>query len=75
MSQFNKVQLAIDKVHTVPQRTLDCRPGLGGLTRFMGPIVPFPLFSVSIANTSDVQIGRQTGAKRTVKVAARHYLL
>ncbi len=33
MGQFSKV--AIDNVHTVPQRALDCRPGLGVLeTRF-----------------------------------------
>ncbi len=31
MGQFRKVLLAIDKVHTVPQRALDCGPGLGGL--------------------------------------------
>ncbi len=31
MGQFSKVLLAIDKVHTVPQRALDCRPGLGRL--------------------------------------------
>ncbi len=36
MVQFSKVILAIDNVHTVTQRTLDCRPGLGGLTRFVG---------------------------------------
>ncbi len=33
MGQFSKVLLAIDKVHSVPQRTLDCglmwvKPGL-----------------------------------------------
>ncbi len=31
MGQFSKVLLAIDKVHTVPQRALDWGPGLGGL--------------------------------------------
>ncbi len=36
MSQFSKVLLAIDKVHTVPQRATDCRPGLGGLFWFAG---------------------------------------
>ncbi len=29
MCQFSKVLLAIDKVHTVPQRALDCGSGLG----------------------------------------------
>ncbi len=29
MGQFSKVFLAIDNAHTVPQRALDCRPGLG----------------------------------------------
>ncbi len=29
MSQFSKVLMAIDKAHTVPQRVLDCGPGLG----------------------------------------------
>ncbi len=29
MGQFGNVVLAIDKAHTVPQRALDCRPGLG----------------------------------------------
>ncbi len=28
MGQFSKVLLAIDNVHTVPQRALDCGPGL-----------------------------------------------
>ncbi len=32
MGQFSKVLLAIDKVHTIPQRALDCGPGLGGKT-------------------------------------------
>ncbi len=31
MDQYSKVLLAIDQVHTVPQRALDCAPGLGGL--------------------------------------------
>ncbi len=29
MVQFSKVLLAIDIVHTVPQRALDCGPGWG----------------------------------------------
>ncbi len=33
MGQFIKVLLAIDKLHTVPQRALDFRPGLGGLNQ------------------------------------------
>ncbi len=31
MDQFVNVHLAIDKVNTIPQRALDCRPGFGGL--------------------------------------------
>ncbi len=31
MCQFSKVILAIDNVYTVPQRALDCGPGLGGI--------------------------------------------
>ncbi len=34
MGQFSKVLLAIDHVHTVLQRALDCGPGLGGLNKF-----------------------------------------
>ncbi len=39
-----KVLLAIDKVYTVhvPQRALDCRPGLGGLNHIYGPNCPTP---------------------------------
>ncbi len=33
MDQFSKVLLAIDKIHTEPQRALDCVPGLGGLNQ------------------------------------------
>ncbi len=38
MGQFSKVLLAIDNVHTVPHRALDCGPGLGGLNQVSGPI-------------------------------------
>ncbi len=31
MGQFSKSTIAIDNAHTVPQRALDCGPGLGGL--------------------------------------------
>ncbi len=31
MGQFSKVLLAIDNVHTVPQKVQDCGPCLGGL--------------------------------------------
>ncbi len=31
MGKFSKVLLAIDNMHAVPQRALDCGPGLGGL--------------------------------------------
>ncbi len=33
MGQFSKVLLAIDNAHTVPQRVMDCGPGLGGLNQ------------------------------------------
>ncbi len=42
MGQFNKVLLDIDSVHTVPQRALDCRPGLGGLNQVYMPNRPTP---------------------------------
>ncbi len=34
MSQYNKVLLAIDNAHTVPQRALNCGPGLGWMVLF-----------------------------------------
>ncbi len=40
MGKFSKVLLAIDNAHTVPQRALDCRPGLGGLRQLYGPNCP-----------------------------------
>ncbi len=43
VDQLVNVILAIDKVHTVPQRTLECRPGLGGLNQVMGPTIPLAL--------------------------------
>ncbi len=33
MGQFRNVLLVSDKVHTLPERALDCRPGLGGLNQ------------------------------------------
>ncbi len=61
MGQFSKVLLAIDKVHTVLQRALDCRLGLGELNPVMDPTVPLFVFRVSVANIStffpDLQIG------------------
>ncbi len=42
MDQFSKVILAIDKVHTVQQRDLDCGPCLGGLNQVYGPNHPTP---------------------------------
>ncbi len=42
MDQFSKVLLAIDKIHTEPQRALDCVPGLGGLNQLDGPNHPTP---------------------------------
>ncbi len=35
--------LAIDKTHTVAQKTLYCGTGLGGLNQVYVPTVPFPL--------------------------------
>ncbi len=37
MGQFSEVLLAIDNVHTVPQRALDWRPGLGELNQIYVP--------------------------------------
>ncbi len=44
MGQFSKVLLAIDNAHTVPQRTLNCGPGLAGLNQVKtyGPNCPTP---------------------------------
>ncbi len=42
MGQISKVLLAIDKVHTVPQRALVCEPGLVGLNQGSGPNRPTP---------------------------------
>ncbi len=42
MGQFSKVLLAIDKVHTAPQKALDCRSGLCGLNQVYGPTCPTP---------------------------------
>ncbi len=44
MGQFSNVLLDTDNVQTVLQRTLDCRPGLGGLNQVMDSIAPLPLF-------------------------------
>ncbi len=59
MGQFRKVLLAIDKAHTVPQRALDCRPGLGGLNQVYRPNCPTSSVSVPNISTSlpDVQMG------------------
>ncbi len=52
-------QLVIDKAHTVPQRAMDCGPGLGGLNQVYGPTVPLPLLRMASITTSllDVQLG------------------
>ncbi len=42
MGQFSKVLLDIDKVYTVTQRALDCRPGLGELNQVYVPNHPTP---------------------------------
>ncbi len=61
MGQLVNVLLAIDKAHTVPQWTLDCGPGFGGLNQVYRPTMPLCLFRVSVASIAislpDVQIG------------------
>ncbi len=42
MVQFSKVLLVIDQVHTVRQRALNCRQGLGELNQVNGPNRPTP---------------------------------
>ncbi len=42
MDQPVHIMLAIDKVHTPPQRALDCRPGLGRLNQVYGFNCPTP---------------------------------
>ncbi len=42
MGQFSKVLLAINNAHTVPQRDLDCRPGICGLNKVYGLNCPTP---------------------------------
>ncbi len=42
MGQFSNALLVIDKALTVPQRTLDCRPGLGWLNQVYGTKCPTP---------------------------------
>ncbi len=37
MGQSSQALLAIDNVNTVPQRALDCGPGLGWLNQVDGP--------------------------------------
>ncbi len=48
MDQLINVILTIDKVHTTPQRALDCRPGLCGLNQVMNPTVSLPLLRVYV---------------------------
>ncbi len=49
MVQFSKVLLAIDKVHTVLQRSLDCGPGLGWLNQVYRPNHPTPpVYSICV---------------------------
>ncbi len=42
MSQFSKV-LQLLRMHTAPQRALDCGTGLSGLNQVMGPTIPLPM--------------------------------
>ncbi len=39
MGQFSKVLLAIDNVHTSPQKAMDCKPGLGRLKHVLVRLV------------------------------------
>ncbi len=43
MSQFSST-IAIDNAHTVPQRVLDCRPGIGELNQVYRPKTKCSLF-------------------------------
>ncbi len=60
MDQLVNVLFSIDKAHTVPQRTMDCGPGLGGLNQVTSPTDPLSLLRVSVASVTislpDVQI-------------------
>ncbi len=60
MGQFSKVLLGIDNAHTVPQRALDCGPGLGVLKQVMCPSLAINRFRISVVSIStfvpDVQI-------------------
>ncbi len=51
MGLFIKVTITIDSAHTVPQRSLDCGPGLGGLNQVYGPNCPNPSENKSAART------------------------
>ncbi len=42
MDKLLNVLLASDKAHTVPQRALDCRPGLSRLNQVYGSNNPTP---------------------------------
>ncbi len=48
MNQIMNIILTIYKVHTAPQRAMDCGPGLGGINQVFG-IIPFCLLKVSVA--------------------------
>ncbi len=48
MGQLVNVLLAIDKVHTVPQRAMDCGLGFGGLNQVYEPNCPTPFFLESM---------------------------
>ncbi len=40
MSQFSEALLAIDKFSILPQRVIDCAPGLGGINYVYVPDCP-----------------------------------
>ncbi len=59
MDELVNVLLAIDKVITVPQRALNCRPGLGELSQVYMPNCPTLSAQGSVAiitSLPDVQI-------------------
>ncbi len=58
MGQFSNVLLVIVKANTVPQRALDCGPGLGGLNKAHMPNCRTPPFRVYVPSIStSLQIG------------------
>ncbi len=64
MGQFSKILLAIDNAQAVPQRALDCGPGLSGLNGDCSKSnIPVVLRPTMIS-------GPETGSKKKVGVFA-----